>query len=172
MIQLVINTNMLRELDERRLINTYARLVYNGEEDTSNENKIKENLLQLLDWDINGDRGLGIFCSKFENIKRKDWNILINFIKDNHHEIRELSYGHAKKRRLESIKVVNSVLENKKERIKTRFKDSNYKVSGRGKKAKPCIFEGRSYKSRQECMYKENITQHQLYNYLKETNQL
>ena len=31
--------------------------------------------------------------------------------------------------------------------------------------SKPCIYEGREYNSRQECMYKERITQNQLYRY-------
>ena len=155
MIQLVVNVNLLREIDERKLINAYARYVYKDEEDISNEIKIKENLIQLLDWDKNGDNGLGFYCSKFESIKRKDWDFLINFIKENSFDIKKIAFYPAKEK-------------NKKQR----FNDVNYKVSGRGKKAKPCIFEGRHYKSRQECIYKENITKNQLYNYLKSTNQL
>lgn len=172
MIQFVINTNMLRELDERKLINSYARLVYFDEKDTSDDIRIKNNLIQLLDWDKNGDNGLGIYCSKFESIKRKDWEFLINFIKENHHEIKSLAYYPAKEKGLKSIKIINNYLENKKEHNRERFTDENYQVSGRGKKAKSCIFEGKEYKSRQECMYKEKITKNQLYNYLKETNQL
>lgn len=172
MIQLVINTTLLRELDERKLINAYARFMYNDESDTTEDNKIIENLKQLLDWDINGDDGLGIYCSKFEKLKNKDWNRLVKFIKENHHEIRNISYSEVKKRKLESIKIVNSVIEAKEEHNKERFTDSNYKVSGRGKKAKICIYEGREYKSRQECMYKEGITQNQLYRYLEKTGQV
>ncbi len=172
MIQLVINTNMLREIDERKLIRAYARFMYNDEKDTTDDVQIKNNLIELLDWDINGDNGLGIYCSKFENIKNKDWIKLINFIKENHHEIKSISYFPVKERKLESIKVVNDILEAKEQHNKERFTDSNYKVSGRGKKAKPCIYEGKEYKSRQECMYKEKLTKAQLYNYLKETNQL
>lgn len=172
MIQLVINTNMLREIDERKLINAYARLLYNDEEDVTNDIRIKENLVQLLDWDENGDDGLGVYCSKFEKIKKKDWSFLINFIKENHHEIKSLAYSPAKERKLESIKIVNSVIEAKEQHNKERFTDENYKVSGRGKKAKPCIYEGREYKSRQECIYKEGLTKNQLYCYLKNTNQL
>lgn len=172
MIQLVINTNMLREIDERKLINAYARLIYNNEEDTSNDVRIKENLIQLLDWDENGDNGLGIFCSKFESIKRKDWDFLIKFIKENYHEIKLLSYSKVKERKLESIKIINSIIEQREQHNKERFTDSNYKVSGRGKKAKPCIYEGREYKSRQECMYKEGLTKYQIWKYLKNTNQI
>ena len=172
MIQLVINTNMLRELDERKLINAYAHHVYNDEEDTSNDIRIKENLIQLLDWDENGDDGLGFYCSKFESIKRKDWDFLINFIKENAYEIRILAYPSKRERKLESIKIINTFIENKEKHNKERFNDSNYQVSGRGKKAKPCIYEGKEYKSRQECMYKENLTKEQLYNYLEQTNQL
>ena len=172
MIQLVINTNMLRELDERKLINAYAPHVYNDEEDTSNDIRIKENLIQLLDWDENGDDGLGFYCSKFESIKRKDWDFLINFIKENAYEIRILAYPSKRERKLESIKIINTFIENKEKHNKERFNDSNYQVSGRGKKAKPCIYEGKEYKSRQECMYKENLTKAQLYNYLEQTNQL
>ena len=172
MIQLVINTSLLRELDERKLINTYARLIYTTEEDTTDDVKIKENLIKLLDWDINGENGLSIYCGKFESLKRKDWDFLINFIKDNRFEIKSISYSDAKKRRLDSIKVVYDSLEAKEQHNIERFSDKNYKVSGRGKKAKECIYEGRRYKSRQECIYKEGISKHHLYVYLKETGQL
>ena len=64
MIQLVVNTNMLREIDEHKLINAYARLLYNTEEDVTNDTIIRQNLEKLLDWDINGDNGLGIYCGK------------------------------------------------------------------------------------------------------------
>ena len=172
MIQLVVNTILLREIDERKLINTYAHLIYNNEEDISNDIKIKENLIQLFDWDKNGDNGLGIYCGKFESIKEKDWKNLIDFIKKNYYEIKKLSCSLVKKRRLESIKIINSILEQKEKHKKERFLDSNYQVSGRGKKAKPCIYEGREYKSRQECMYKEGLTKYQIWKYLKNTNQI
>lgn len=172
MIPLVVNVNLLREIDERKLINAYAHFMYNDEKDISDEVQIKENLIQLLDWDKNGDNGLGIYCSHFESIKNKDWNKLITFIKENHHEIKVLSYSNVKNRKLESIKIVNDALQAKEKHYLERFTDENYKVSGRGKKAKPCIYEGRSYKSQQECMYKEGITKYQLYKYLKETNQI
>ena len=172
MIQLVINTTLLREIDERKLINAYARFVYNDEEDTSNDIRIKENLIQLLDWDENGDNGLGIYCSKFESLKERDWIKLTNFIKENHHEIKSIAYSPIKERKLESIKIVNDFLKAKEQHNIKRFSDENYKVSGRGKKAKTCIYKGREYKSRQECIYKENITKNELYKYLKETNQL
>ena len=172
MIQLVVNTNLLRELDERKLINTYARLIYNNEDDTNSDIKIKSNLEKLFDWDINGDNGLGIYCSKFESIKRKDWEKLIQFIKENKYEIKLLSYSEVKERKLKSIKVVNDAIQAKEEHYKKRFTNKNYQVSGRGKKAKTCTYEGREYKSRQECMYKEKLTKYQLYRYLKLTNQL
>lgn len=172
MIQLVINTSLLREIDERKLINAYARFMYNDEKDTTDDVQIKENLIQLLDWDKNGDNGLGIYCSKFESIKEKDWKILINFIKENHHEIKSISSIPVKKRKLESLKIVNDIIEAKKQHNKERFTSDNYQVSGRGKKAKPCIYEGKKYKSRQECMYKEGLTKYQLWIYLKETNQI
>ena len=171
MIQLVVNVNLLREIDERKLINAYARFMYNAESDVTDDNKIKENLIQLLDWDKNGDNGLGIYCSKFEKIKKKDWEFFINFIKENSYEIELLSRSHVKEKNLESIKVINSVLEAKKQHNIERFTSDNYKVSGRGKKAKPCIYEGREYKSRQECMYKEGLTKYDLWKYLKDTNQ-
>ena len=172
MIQLVINTSLLREIDERKLINAYARFMYNDEKDTTDDVQIKENLIQLLDWDKNGDNGLGIYCSKFESIKRKDWPILIQFIKDNRYEIKKISYEPLKEKRLENIKVVNDILKAKEQHNIERFSDKNYTVSGRGKKARPCIYKGREYKSRQECMYKEGITKYQLYEYLKESHQL
>ena len=87
MIQLIVNVNLLREIDERKLINAYARFMYNDEKDTIDDIQIKENLIQLLDWDKNGDNGLKIYCGKFESIKEKDWIILIQFIKENLHEI-------------------------------------------------------------------------------------
>ena len=172
MIQLVINVNLLREIDERKLINAYARYEYDKEEDLTDDNLIKSNLVQLFDWDINGDNGLGIYCGKFESIKRKDWEKLIQFIKENHYEIEQLSRSFVKERKLEAIKIVNNALEAKEQHNIERFTNENYKVSGRGKKAKTCVYEGREYKSRQECIYKEGITKYQLYEYLKKTNQV
>ena len=172
MIQLVVNVNLLRELDERKLINAYARYVYNTEDDTSDDVKIKENLIQILDWDKNGDNGLGLYCSKFESLKEKDWKVLIQFIKDNRHEIKKLSFYPAKNRKLESIKIIRDAVTAKKQYNIERFTSENYEVSGRGKKARPCIYEGREYKSRQECMYKEGLSKYQLWVYLKETNQI
>lgn len=169
---LVINTNMLRELDERKLIHAYARYVYESEKDLSDDNNIKLNLIRLFDWDINGDNGLGIYCGKFESIKRKDWIKLIQFIKENSYEIEKLSRPFIKEKKLENIKIINDALEAKEQHNIERFTSDNYKVSGRGKKARPCIYEGREYKSRQECMYKEGLTKYQLWKYLKDTNQI
>ena len=171
-IQLVVNVELLREIDERKLINAYARFMYNNESDITDDTQIKENLKQLLDWDENGDNGLGIYCSKFEKIKEKDWEFLINFIKENHHEIKSISFYPVKERKLESIKVINTAIEAKKKYNQERFTSENYKVSGRGKKARPCTYEGREYKSRQECMYKEGLTKYQIWKYLKDTNQI
>lgn len=172
MIQLVINTTLLREIDERKLINAYARFMYNDEKDTTDDLQIRENLIQLLDWDKNGDNGLGVYCSHFEKLKDKDWDRLIQFIKENHHEIKSISFSPSKERKLKSIKIINDAIEAKKKHNKERFTDSNYQVSGRGKKARPCIYEGRKYKSRQECMYKEGLTKYHLWKYLKDTNQI
>ena len=172
MIQLVVNVNLLREIDERKLINAYARFMYNSEEDISDDIKIKENLIELLDWDVNGDEALGIYCGKFESLKSRDWIKLINFIKENHHEIKSISYTPTRERKLKSIKLINDVIEAKEKHNIERFTDSNYQLSGRGKKARPCIYEGREYKSRQECMYKEGLTKYQLWIYLKNTNQI
>ena len=172
MIQLVINTNLLREIDERKLINAYARFMYNDEKDTTDDTQIKENLIQLLDWDENGDNGLGIYCSKFEKLKEKDWTRLIQFIKENHYEIKYIAFYPLKDRKLDSVKIINDAIEAKEQHNRERFTDENYQVSGRGKKAKTCIYNGKEYKSRQECIYKEGISKYQLYCYLKETNQL
>ena len=172
MISLVINTALLREIDERKLINAYARYVYESEKDLSDDNNIKLNLIRLFDWDINGDNGLGIYCGKFESIKRKDWIKLIQFIKENSYEIEKLSRPFLKEKKLENIKIINNALEAKELHNIERFSDENYTVSGRGKKAKPCIYEGRKYKSRQECMYKEGLTKYQIWKYLKDTNQI
>ena len=170
--QFVVNVNLLRELDERKLINAYARYMYNDEKDTTDDIQIKENLIQLLDWDENGDNGLGLYCSHFESIKPRDWQKLIQFIKENHHEIKSISFYPVKEKKLESIKVINDAIEAKKQHDKKRFTSENYQVSGRGKKARPCVYEGREYKSRQECMYKEGLTKYQLWIYLKNTNQI
>lgn len=177
MIQLVINTNMLRELDEDKLISYYGRFLYNDEKDITDDGIIKENLKHILDWDILGDGGLGIYCSKFEDIKRKDWDRLISFIKENSVKIIEKSNEYPNKKRKEeilkeSIKEVYEAQEAREMHNIKRFTDENYQVSGRGKKARPCIYEGREYKSRQECMYKEGLTKYQLWIYLKETNQI
>lgn len=172
MIQLVVNTNLLREIDERKLINAYARFMYNSEEDTSNDIIIIENLKQLLDWDENGSEGLGIYCGKFESIKSKDWKRLIQFIKDNKGEIRNLSYAPVKSRKLENKKIILDTLKQKSKHNEERFTSANYQVSGRGKKARSCTYEGREYKSRQECLYKEGLTQSQLYRYLEKTGQV
>ena len=172
MIQLVVNVELLREIDERKLINAYARFMYNNEYDITDDNRIKENLIQLLDWDKNGNNGLEIYCSHFEEIKRKDWEFLINFIKENGYEIEFISRTNVKKRKLESIKIINDSIEKKKQHNIERFTSENYKVSGRGKKAKPCIYKGKEYKSRQECMYKEGLTKYQIWKYLKDTNQI
>jgi hypothetical protein len=163
---------MLRELNERKLIHAYARYVYESEVDISDDNNIKLNLEKLLNWDINGDNGLGIYCGKFESIKRKDWIKLIQLIKENSYEIEKLSRPFIKEKKLENIKIVNDALKAKEQHNIERFSDKNYKVSGRGKKARPCIYEGKEYKSRQECMYKEGLTKYQLWIYLKETNQI
>lgn len=172
MIQLVVNTNLLREIDERKLINAYARFMYNDKKDTTDDIQIKENLKQLLDWDENGDSGLGVYCGKFESLKSKDLELLVRFIKENQIEIQEMSQIPSEKRRLESIKIINDTLESKKQYNIARFTDENYEVSGRGKKAKSCVYNGKTYKSRQECIYKEQISQNKLYKYLKETNQI
>ena len=70
------------------------------------------------------------------------------------------------------IKQLNDALEAKEQHNIERFSDENYTISGRGKKARPCIYKGKEYKSRQECIYKEGITKYQLYEYLKKTNQV
>ena len=172
MIQLIVNVNLLREIDERKLINAYAKKIYESEVDVEDDDIIKLNLTKLFDWDINGDNGLSVYCGKFESLKRKDWERLIQFIKDNKYEIKLISRPFIKERKLENIKIINSALEIKERHNIKRFSDENYQVSGRGKKAKTCIYNGREYKSRQECIYKERISKHTLYTYLKETGQL
>lgn len=172
MIQLIVNVNLLREIDERKLINAYAKKIYESKVDVEDDDIIKINLTKLFDWDINGDNGLGIYCGKFESLKRKDWERLIQFIKDNKYEIEKISRTPLKEKHLENIKIIIDFLEAREKHNVKRFTDENYQVSGRGKKARPCIYKGKEYKSRQECIYKEGITKHQLYNYLKETEQL
>ena len=66
-MQLVIKTSLLRELDEYKLVEAYAHLVYVDSADVENDIKIKDNLIKILDWDINGDNGFALYCSKFEN---------------------------------------------------------------------------------------------------------
>lgn len=169
-IQLVINTNMLREINEHKLILAYARLLYINEEDVTKDTKIRSNLETLLNWDILGENGFSIYCGKFESIKKKDWEILIQLIKDNSKEIKFLAP--VKKKRIELYKSILNKSELKEKKNKERFLNSNYEVSGRGKKAIPCTYDGITYKSRQECQYKEGLTKAQLYKYLKATGQL
>ena len=172
MLQLVINTNLLRELDERKLINVYARLIYENKDDVTEDSIIKDNLIRLLDWDVNGDNGLGIYCSKFESIKARDWEVLINVIKTNGYEIEVLSRKSLKEKALEDKKVVDSYFESLEKHRIEHFTNPNYKETNRGKKGKPCEYNGKIYTNRQECIYKEGITKNQLYQYLKKTNQL
>lgn len=172
MIQLVINSNLLREIDERQLINRYARFCYTDEDSVTDDTNIRLHLTELLDWDVNGESGVPIYCSKFETIKRKDWEVLIQFIKDNKAEIKYLASQPLKKKALESKKEVLTAIELRNKHYEERCSDPNYEVSGKGKKARPCNYMGRIYKSRQECRYKEGITQSQLYRYLEKTGQV
>ena len=164
----IINTNMHRELNERSLVNCYARLVYEDESDTSEYDKIIANLDTILDWDKSGELGLGIYCSRFEKIKKADIAGLVQFIIDHAYEIKELSYAPKKRKREEIYKAMNLG----KIRATERLKDPNYKTSNRGIKARTCIYEGREYKSRQECIAKEGISNFKLYEYLKKTGQV
>lgn len=172
MIQLIVNVNLLREIDERKLIRAYARFMYNSEIDVTDDIVITQNLINLLDWDKNGDNGLGIYCGKFESLKRKDIKLLIEFIKTNKYEIELLSRTFRKTRRLENIKKIFTEQELKEQHNREVFTNENYKETKRGKKAIPCEYHGKIYKSRQECQYKEGITKAELYRYLATTNQL
>ena len=172
MIQLIVNVNLLREIDERKLINAYARFIYLSEEDITDEDKIKENLIKLLDWDKSGISGLEIYCGKFESIKRKDWPILIDVIKTNSQEIKNIACRYVKEKQLEQSKVIKDEREKSRLKLIEHFNDENYEAKSNGKKAKPCVYEGRSYKSRQECQFKEGISHRKLYAYLEKTNQL
>lgn len=168
-IPVVINSNLLREIDERRLINRYARHYYNGDDDGENEINIQQNLTKLLDWDLDGkDKGLPIYSGKFESIKRRDWPKLVKFIKDNREEIKAISYRYRKRRRVENQQAIDEW----KNSIRERVLDENYEVSGKGIPAKPCEYKGKSYKSRREAMFKEKIAYKTLYKYLRETGQV
>ena len=168
MFQFVVNANLLRELDERKLINAYARLIYINEEDLTEDNIIRSNLQTILDWDKTGNNGLGIYCGKFESLKRKEFDNLVQFIKINSTEIKNIASQYNKKKRIELKKHIDNTLEAKERRNFERCTNENYQVSGRGKKAKPIFYNGTWYKSQQECIYKEGITKHQLYKYLKD----
>lgn len=171
MIQLVVNSNLLREIDESELIRKYAKFCYKDNESVTSELVIKTNLKNLLDWDKNNS--IPIFCSKFESIKRKDITRLTKFIIENGQEIiRTFNAQYKRGQNLEIENTVKEFLKVKEQKIAENYLDPNYKVSGRGKKAKPCTYKGRTYLSRSECQYKEGITKGQLYKYLKETNQL
>lgn len=172
MIQLIINSTLLREIDERALINRYARFCYEDEESVTNDTIIQQNLANLLDWDANGTVGVPIFCSRYESIKRRDWPRLIQFIKDNKAEIKSIAYVPLKRKKLENIKQIQTREELRELKNIETFTNPDYEVSNRGKEAKPCIYEGREYKSRQECRYKEGLTQNQLYRYLERTGQV
>lgn len=161
---------MIREIDERKLINAYAKLVYEDSNSITNDTIIKQNLEKILDWDSCGDQGLGIYCSKYENIKRKDWEKLISFIKENSYEIKTIAPLKIKK--LDLQKKILTAKEKRELHNKERLLSEDYQFTGRGKKAKSCIYNGKFYKSRQECIYKEGITRYKLYKYLEQTNQL
>lgn len=171
-IQVLINSTLLREIDGYKLIRTYARYCYNSEEDIENDVLIQQNLAQILDWDINGDEGLALYCGKFESIKHRDLLKLIQFIKDNKYEIKKQSTKWINERRLENVKKIYAAKELQDSINKEKFSRVDYSVSGRGRKNKECTYEGRHYKSRLECCYKEGITKAQLYKYLVETNQI
>lgn len=172
MLQLIVNSELLREIDEIALINFYGIWYYENEESVENEIIIKNNLEKILNWDVKGHDGLGIYCGKFENIKRKDWDRLIEFIKDKKYDIQKVANtGQARKRRKSDRKIVLDTLELKEEYNKKRFSDPNYKVSGKGKKAIPCEYKGKHYQSRQQCKYAENLSDYELYQYLKKTGQ-
>ena len=209
MIQLVVNVELLREIDERKLINAYARFMYKDESDTTDDNKIKENLIELFDWDKNGilsgqsfPTGMSLnncaahyspnsdddtiltkddvlkldfgthfngyvidtaftiaFDQKYDNLLKASKEATNPGIKlagidmrlceigegiaevMNSYEIELISRPYVKEKKLESIKVINSVLEEKELHNIERFTNDNYQVSGRGKKAKPCIYE-------------------------------
>ena len=166
--QFVVNSCLLREFSKQKFIIEYAKHCYFSDEDLENEEKIRNNILTLLDWDKNGDTGLGVFCSKFESLKRKDLELLVQFIQDNSKEIiaRDDRF-YSEKKQLENTKFIKSEIEKKEDKKRERFCDENYTVSGVGKKARVTVYEGRVYQSRQECMYKEGLTKNQLYQYLK-----
>ena len=170
MIQIVINTQLLRELDENKLINAYARLAYLDKSDIEDDLKIKENLLKIFDWDYLGSHGLEIFCSKFEKISRKDINYLVNFIKDNSSKIITYSYKYAKKKRLEKNKEIIDKIKKKELQTIKHYTDENYQAKQYN--ALSCTYNGKYYSSRRECLYKEKLTKYKLYKYLKETGQM
>lgn len=154
-------------MSERVLIHRYAHYFYRSPEDGNNDTVIRQNLEKLLDADgEGGGLGVAVYCSRFESIKKRDWKRLINFIKKNAREIKILSYVPAKQDRIREAQEIRLMLKEKRKRRSKRF--DNYKISGRGKKAIPCVYEGRHYLSREECMFRENITKRALYTYLKE----
>ena len=165
--QIVINTSLLREVSKSKILNYYAHFYYIDEKDLTDRNVIKDNILNLFDWDANGDSGLAVFCSKFESIKRYDLDDIIQFIIDNAEEIKLKSKENHKLRTLEQKKLILTSDQLSEQRKIDHFCDENYEVNPYGKPAKVTIYEGRVYKSRQECMYKEGITKNQLYQYLK-----
>lgn len=166
MVPLVINTILLREIDENKLIKSYANHYYFNQDDVVNDIKIKQNLEELLDWDKTGDNGLALYCGKYESIKRKDWEVLINLIKTKCPKLK------ANPIPLNKSKEIKTLEELQEKKNKERYTNSNYQLSNIGKPAKSCNYKGKIYKSRLECMYKENITKAELYKYLALTNQL
>ena len=123
-MQLVIKTSLLRELDEYKLVEAYAHLVYVDSADVENDIKIKDNLIKMLDWDINGDNGFALYCSKFEYLKRKDWKKLISLIKINKDDIIRLSKNKSQQA-LQNIKEVHSYLENEEAKKIKRYSNIN-----------------------------------------------
>lgn len=172
MIQLVINSVLLREIDDKSLINKYAEYCYENDISVTEDSVIMQNLKTLLDWDKSGIDGMEVYCSRYESIKRKDWPILIQFIKDNKEKIKKVSLKYIESKKEELRKIIRKDKEYIDEKNRKLYNDPNYTFKGRGKKPVPCQYQGRTYSSRQECMYKENLTKAELYKYLKETNQV
>lgn len=165
--QFVVNSTLLREFPKNLFLLYYAKFYYIDDDDLTNDEKIKQNIIDLLDWDANGDSGLEVFCSRFESLKRNDVAELVKYIKDNSKQIIEKSKESTKIRALEHKKVIREQEEIKEEKMKEHFCNEDYEPNPYGKPAQETVYEGRIYKSRQECMYKEGLTKNQLYQYLK-----
>ena len=170
MTDLIVNSTLLREFEERDLLNYYTYYVKN-QEDIEDEVKIRANLEYILDWERSGEAGLGIYCGKFEYPREVDWQELIKLIKDTGQIILDNKPENAKPKQEGKIKYTTH-----NEKYLDKYVLNNIFV--KEKKVPPriapkgCWYQGVYYPSRYQAIAKTGLKKRELYKYLEETGQL